>query len=412
MLNNHATSQGGAVHCNAGTGGTLTVSQSLFQNNTSTAGGAIFNDGCVAAISNSTFTSNQASSGIGGLGGAIHNAAPAALILNNSRFQSNSALDGGGVYNAAGSTATLNSVTFQSNTGGYGGGFENSGTITVNDSLFDSNIVTGSGGGIWNLSGTVTLNRVTVSNNSAYEGGGINTYGTHLEITNANIVNNITTGTNGGGIYDGGGTAFVTNATISGNHAVGVAANGGGIYQNSDDNLTLTNVTLVNNQADFFGGGLYHFGRYAVLTNVTVGNNTAGAAGNAIYEDSPMTSVNPGVVQLKNSVIFGSANNCDGGIFGSLGHNISKGTCTALNQPTDKNNYSGNLRLSALTLNGGAFPMKTMAPLAGSPLIDAGAACSANDQLGGTRPVGAACDIGAVEYGAAVYHLFLPLILR
>jgi hypothetical protein len=412
MLNNHATNQGGAVHCNVGTGGTLTVSQSLFQNNSATAGGAIFNDGCVASISNSTFISNQASSGSGGLGGAINNAAPAMLTVTNSRFQSNSALDGGGVYNAAGSTATLNAVTFQSNTGGYGGGFENSGTITVNDGLFDSNIVAGSGGGIWNLSGTVTLNRVTVSKNSAYEGGGINTYGTHLEITNANIINNVTTGTNGGGIYDGGGTAFITNATISGNHAVGATANGGGIYHNSDENLTLTNVTLVSNQADFFGGGLYHLGRYAVLTNVTIGNNSAAVAGNAIYEDSPMTPVSPGMVQLMNSVIFGSANNCDGGIFDSLGHNISKGTCTALSQPTDQNNFSGNLHLSALSFNGGAFPMQTITPLVGSPLIDAGGACSATDQRGGIRPVGAACDIGAVEYGAAVYRLFLPSILR
>jgi hypothetical protein len=408
LLNNHAINQGGAVHCNVGTGGTLTVNNSLFQNNTATAGGAIFNDGCVASISNSTFNSNQASSGSGGLGGAIHNAAPSILTVNTSRFQSNRALDGGGIYNAAGSTATLNSVTVQSNTGGYGGGFENSGTITVNDGLFDSNIVTGSGGGIWNLNGTVTLNRTTVSNNSAYEGGGINTYGTHLEITDANIVNNVTTGTNGGGIYDGGGTAFLTNATISGNHAVGATASGGGIYHNSDDNLTLTNVTLVSNQADFFGGGLYHLGRYAVLTNVTIGNNAAGAAGNAIYEDSPNTFV----VQLKNSVIFGSANNCDGGIFGSLGNNISKGTCTALNQPTDQNNYSGNLHLSTLAFNGGAFPMQTIAPLAGSPLIDAGGVCSATDQRGGLRPVGAACDIGAVEYGAAVDRLFLPLIRR
>ena len=99
------------------------------------------------------------------------------------------------------------------------------------------------------------MNRSTVSNNSAYEGGGINTYGAQLEITDANIINNVTTGAHGGGIYHGGGTAFIINATISGNHAAGVSANGGGIYQNSDDNLTLTNVTLANNRAGALGGG-------------------------------------------------------------------------------------------------------------------------------------------------------------
>ena len=409
LNNNHATNQGGAVYCYVGTGGTLTVSNSSFENNSSNSGGAIFNDGCIATISNTTFKTNQASSGSGGTGGAVHNASPASLTISKSLFQSNSAADGAAVYIANGSTAILNSVTFQSNTGGYGGGFENSGITTVNDSLFDSNMVSGSGGGIWNLNGAVTLNRTTVRNNIAYQGGGINTYGTSLDITDANIVNNITTGTNGGGIFAGGGTTFITNATISGNHAVGAAADGGGIYHNSDDNLTLTNVTLVNNQADSLGGGLYHYGRYAILTNVTIGNNTA-LAGNAIYEDSPMTLANPGVVQLKNSVIFGSANNCDGGIFLSSGNNISKGNCVSLSLLTDQNNYAGNLHLSSLTFNGGAFPMQTMAPLAGSPLIDAGGSCSATDQRGEVRPIGLACDIGAVEYGAAVYYLFLPSI--
>jgi predicted outer membrane repeat protein len=408
LLNNYAPNQGGAIYCYVGIGGTLTINNSLFEHNASNNGGAIYNDGCETTITNTTFKTNQADSA----GGAIHNAFSASLQVDHSQFQGNSALDGGGLFNDSGSTVTLNSVTFQSNTGGHGGGLENSGAVTLNDSLIDSNIVTGSGGGIWNLNGTAIMNRSTVSNNSAYEGGGINTYGAQLEITDANIINNVTTGAHGGGIYHGGGTAFIINATISGNHAAGVSANGGGIYQNSDDNLTLTNVTLANNRAGALGGGLYHYGRYAILTNVTMGDNVAVSAGDAIYEDSPMTVSNPGVVQLWNSVIFGSANNCDGGIFDSMGHNISQGACSVLTQPTDQDNYGGSLNLGALAFNGGAYPMQTIMPLAGSPLIDAGDTCSAADQRGGARPVGAACDVGTVEYGAVVYHLFLPLILR
>jgi predicted outer membrane repeat protein len=403
LINNYAPNQGGAVYCYVGADGTLTISDSLFENNVSRYGGAIYNDGCVTTISNSTFKTNQANNGVLGNGGAIYNSTPftpslLTLTVNNSLFQGNSALfDGGGLYNDAGATAILNFVTLKSNTGGYGGGLENNGTVTLNDSLVDSNSVTGSGGGIWNLSGTVNLVRTQVTNNSAYEGGGINSYGTHVEITNASIMNNVTTGTHGGGVYISAGTAFITNATISGNHAVGGAANGGGVYHNSNDNLTMTNVTLVNNQADSLGGGLYHYGRYAVLTNVTIGNNTA-AAGSAIYEDSP----NSFLVQLKNSVLFGSANNCDGVVFDSLGYNLSQGACSSLVQPSDQNNFGGNLNLSTLAYNGGTVIMQTMAPLAGSPLIDAvgGGSCPATDQRGGARPVGAACDIGAVEYGA------------
>ena len=409
LLANHANDQGGAVYCYVGTGGTLTVSDSVFQNNTSLKGAAIYNDGCAATVSNSVFLTNQA---VGGLGGAVYNADTATLVVNNSRLQGNSALDGGGLYNAHGATATLNAVTLEANNGGYGGGLENSGTVTVTRSLLNLNTVTGSGGGLWNLDGKVTLQGTTVSNNSAYEGGGVNSYGNHLQITDANIVGNVATGSHGGGLYVSTGTAFITNATISGNQANATSANGGGIYQNSDDNLTLTNVTLADNQAGLFGGGFYHYGRYAILTNVTIGNNQAGAAGNAIYEDSPMTPASPGVVQMVNSVIFGSANNCDGGLFQSLGHNLSKGTCSALTAGSDQDNYAGNLMLGGLAFNGGAYPMPTMLPLAGSPLINAGDtnSCPATDQRGAAR-VGS-CDIGAVEYGATLPQAYLPSVLR
>jgi hypothetical protein len=232
-------------------------------------------------------------------------------------------------------------------------------------------------------------------------------------LSEVNIVGNVATETNGGGLYHGGGTAFVENATISGNRASDAAGNGGGVHQNSDDNLVMNNVTLVENQAGFLGGGIYHYGRYALLANLTIANNTAGTAGNAIYEDSPMTPASPGVVQLVNSVILGSANNCDGGLFQSLGHNISSGTCAALTDATDQENYASALLLGPLTFNGGSFPMQTHLPEAGSPLVDAAdaAQCPTRDQRGGAR-VGV-CDIGAVEYGASVARaLYLPVILR
>jgi hypothetical protein len=409
LINSYSSVSGGAIYCYDGE---LTIRDSLLENNASGTGGAIYNDGCAVTISDSSFIGNAALDSAG-RGGAIANMLAGTLTLNDSLLQGNTGLDGGGLFNDAGATAALDNVRILANEGGYGGGIENSGTLVVADSLIDGNTVTGSGGGIWNLGGAVTLERVTVSNNTAYEGGGVNTYGTQLTITDANIIDNVATGSHGGGLYHSGGTAFVTNATISGNRATNAAANGGGVYQNSDDNLTLTNVTLAQNETGSLGGGFYHYGRYAILTNVTLADNTAGVAGDAIYEDSPMTPTSPGVVQIANSVITGSANNCDGGIFDSLGHNISDGTCASLAHPTDQVGYAGDLLLGPLSSNGGDFSMRTILPQDGSPLIDAAdpTLCPALDQRSVARE--GVCDIGAAEYIASTERLlFLPVVIR
>ncbi len=390
ISNNYASTVGGAIYCFGASAG-LAINNSLIANNSAaTSGGGLYNDGCPVNISGSTFLHNTSTNA----GGGIYNAALGTIDMGGTLLQDNEAMDGPGLYNATGATANLAGADFYSNSGGYGGGVENSGTLAITDSLFRNNSVTGSGGGLWNLGGSATITRTTFRQNQAYEGAGINSYGSHLALDYANLTDNISSGS-GGGLYHGGGTAFLSNLTISGNQAV----NGGGIYQSSDDNLTVTNATIANNSASAVGGGLYHYSRYAILTNVTIANNTA-PVGSAIQEDSPMDVNFPGVVQLVNSVVFGSANNCDGGLFTSLGHNLSQGICNALSDITDLHNYVGPLNLGALAFNGGSYPMKTMRPIQGSPLINAGnnASCPATDQNGTTRPQNAVCEIGAYEF--------------
>jgi hypothetical protein len=56
------------------------------------------------------------------------------------------------------------------------------------------------------------------------EGGGVNTYGSSLEMRDVNLIDNVANGTHGGGLYHSGGTVFITNATISGNRPAPRAA--------------------------------------------------------------------------------------------------------------------------------------------------------------------------------------------
>ena len=408
LLNSRADAQGGAIYCFVGTGGTLTLNNSTVEGNLSHRGGGIYNDGCAMTVNNSQFRNNRAtltSSGGTAGGGGIYNATGSQLTIVRSTLQGNNGFDGGALTVATGASALIQGSTIQSNQAAYGAGLENSGVVTVTDSLLHDNRAENVGGGLWNLNGQVVMTRTTVSANRAFEGGGINSYGDHVELYNVNIINNQATGSDGGGIYHTGGTFFVTNGTISGNTA---KRDGGGIHQNSGDNLLLRNVTVSGNQAERFGGGFHHLARFAILINVTLGNNMA-VAGNALYESAD-GSAGPGILQLTNTLIFGSVNNCDGNLFQSGGHNVTAGSCSSLVNATDR--QVNDALIGALSYNGGFFVMQTHLPLAGSPVINGGdgASCRATDQRGAAR-VGV-CDVGAVEADAALPRGYLPLITK
>jgi len=126
-------------------------------------------------------------------------------------------------------------------------------------------------------------------------------------------------------------------------------------------------------------------------------------------------------VTLTNTLLAGGAlvGNCAGDNFISAGYNLSSDTsCAAfLTHTGDLNNV--NPQLGPLGNNGGPTP--TRLPQTGSPAIDAiplntnGCGRSlTTDQRGAPRPTphGGHCDIGAVEAGALLSLLFLPMLER
>jgi CSLREA domain-containing protein len=108
-----------------------------------------------------------------------------------------------------------------------------------------------------------------------YGGGVLNDRNGTLRLTNCTLSGN--SADIGGGIYNEvHGTLRLTNCTLSGNSA----AQGGGIDNNG--NSTLTNCTLSGNSADA-GGGIFNSG-ISALTNCTVSGNSADDhAGGGIY---------------------------------------------------------------------------------------------------------------------------------
>ncbi len=253
------------------------------------------------------------------------------------------------------------------------------------------------GGGLYN-DGTATLINVTLSGNRAFWGGGIENSGT-VTLTNVTLSNNTAFPGSGGGIENYN-TATLNDVTLNGNYA---HDGGGGI--DNEGTMTLNNITLSNNWA---GGGGISNGGTATLTNTTLDGNL----GDGIWGYT-------GTIILKNTVIANSPSNGNcvlannpSSHLNSNGFNLSDdNSCTAyFIQPGDKNNL--NAHLGGLANYGGST--LTHMPLRGSPLIDKGQCSTGTDQRGKPRPVGIACDIGAVERQPGDWdgYMYLPLALK
>jgi hypothetical protein len=240
------------------------------------------------------------------------------------------------------------------------------------------------------------------------------------------------------------GTATITETLISANA-------GGGLTNSTTGRVTLRDVTISDNTAAIWGGGIFNTG-VMTLTNVTISGNLA-ALGGGLYTEGPLPLVHAtrshalaapraapaapspsvlltnvtmsdnrggGIVQngsalvaAVNSIIAHNANSdCSTGSVVSIGHNLSSDGSCGFTAAGDRMNTDP--LLGSLQDNGGATPTQALRP--GSLAIDRGdpARCPATDQRGVTRPMdgdgdsAAVCDIGAYELRWR--RIFLPII--
>jgi hypothetical protein len=284
--------------------------------------------------------------------------------------------------------------------------------LTIADGMTDAD-----GGGLFIQGQTVTLDQVVVTGNQAPNfgfGGGIAIEdSTTLSVTDSTISDN-TAGGFGGGI-DGtfaSGSVTLVGTTVSGNTATFLGA---GISVGGATTLTVQNSTVAANTGGFSGGiSLYDADTQLVLQDSTV-------VGNAAEFEDPLSaggigSVTPapaGFITLENSVVAQNVGGIGEPLDLSVGDALAASSSLIGALPdgltvTGAKNLTGTAAapldplLGPLEPNGG--PTLTFAPLAGSPLLDAGDNSLvppglATDQRGAGFPriLNGTVDIGAVE---------------
>lgn len=223
-------------------------------------GGGIYAGGGKITIGNVLFTDNAAD-----LGGGLY--VMGVAVGSDLDFIANTAdVDGGGL---AAEHISLNTCTFQNNMAAQNGGGAH-GQVSANGCEFVSNSSGGQGGGAY---GTTSANGCEfVGNSAGGDGGGV--YATAGGAQNCLFEDNTSMG-NGGGVYAAPGTLKgLNNCNVASNTAVG---DGGGAY----GWLTVDMSTVMDNQADGSGGGLY-VTRGQVL-ETTIQGNVAAQDGGGVY---------------------------------------------------------------------------------------------------------------------------------
>ncbi len=208
----------------------------------------------VANISGLRFTRGNGVGAINtGRGGALYNVG-GTIVVSDCIFEGNAGANGGAFNNAAAAspsvpaTATYINCVFRNNTatgsGGVGQNFSTS-FLTIRDSTFTGNSSGASiGAGALQANGQVRITNSTFFNNTAADGGGgaIQTNGSLFILTNSTIVGN-TALDQAGGLHRGttNVNAFVRNSIIAGNTGGG----GSPDVSNSTGGLTSEGTNII-----------------------------------------------------------------------------------------------------------------------------------------------------------------------
>ncbi len=310
--------------------GTLALNEVSIFNNVAQVGAGIYNDGELV-LENTGFDFNAAlGNGINtGLGGGLFN--QGSLTMHSATVRSNEAQTGGGIYNIGG-LALNNTTIFDNLASRYRGGgiFSHNETgqpFSITDSTISSNLAATDGGGVWVVASSATMNRVVFDSNLANiadvgtGGGGIGNRG-QLSLVDITLVNN--EAIDGAGILNEGELAII-NSVIESNQA---EENGGAVSNNYAfrPSLTVSNTQLRGNSAGSNGGGIFSTGDLAIGQGSALVENVADQKGGGIYNGATLPVTITDTLLQSNRVDNTSGENDHegGGIFTVSPINISR----------------------------------------------------------------------------------------
>jgi hypothetical protein len=197
----------------------------------------------------------------GGLSGTILDVAGPAVTLtaHNVTFDRGAGLDvdhnsgGGGIYCEQEGAVIVTDAIFSSCEANDGPAiYTNNCTLDVTGSVFHDNVSEDDGGAITLWDSTASFDDVQVHDNQSLDGGGMAIFNSDVTATNLSIVDNVATGFSGG-IWLYASTLALTDGVFSGNQDdSGVYAGGLLVYGSA----TLERVEFTDNSAPL-GGGIF-----------------------------------------------------------------------------------------------------------------------------------------------------------
>lgn len=299
-----------------------------FTNHKSTGNGSVIrldnNAGTTLKIDGAKFDHNDNV----GYAGTIYVRATSTAEIKNSVFGENTSSGGSAIWSEGNVKLTIDTCTFENNTAqkvtpytnwvdGTVYIYQNTQAAIIKNSTFTGNTGDQNGGTIIVYQGKADITDSTFTGNSSVKGAAILNGRSTLTVDGCTFNENVAT-TQGGAICNEGtasanGTATITNSTFTGNvakngNAFGTSNLGGAISNTANCTMSVTDSTFTGNQA-YRGGAIYNVGNLTLTgtgEKALFQGNTASNWGGAVYTEGGTFNAD-GYMFAENKGAYGGA---------------------------------------------------------------------------------------------------------